>query len=132
MDDIGSTMSHFLTRNSRLIGAGQLPGELYDLGNYPGAIYKPDTSTLVHGKVFELNHPEKVLQQLDYYEGIGIGKPEAAEYQRVQCTVFCKNKEILCWVYLYQQATDSLSLIESGNYSLHHQASPFVRISRDS
>ena len=132
MDDIGSTMSHFLTRNSSLIGAGQIPGELYDLGRYPGAIYKPEATTLVHGKVFELKHPEKVLQQLDYYEGIGIGKPETTEYQRVKCTVLCEDKELECWVYLYQQATDSLALIESGNYSLHHQASSLLRVSRDS
>lgn len=104
-----------------------MPGQLYDLGNYPGAVYQTDAESFVHGKIFELKHPEKVLQQLDYYEGIGSGHNEENQYSRSIITLNCMGEPINCWVYLFQLDPRPFDLIESGNYSSHFVNNPAHR-----
>ncbi len=50
----------------RFLGNGKIQGELYDLGDYPGAIEK--LGTYVHGEVYALVNSGIVLSKLDEYE----------------------------------------------------------------
>ena len=58
-----------LTAEAKLIGKGWAPGALYDCGWYPGAIFSHDSRTRVRGEVYLLKHAERLLADLDHYEG---------------------------------------------------------------
>lgn len=102
-----------LAENSELIGSGKFPGELFDLGNYPGAIHKPNAATWVFGGVFKINNIYTLLPQLDYYEG--IGSPDC-EYKREIIEIETPLGVLPCWTYLYSLNCSDKFKIESGNY----------------
>ena len=78
-----------------------MPGQIFDLGNYPGACYIQGSNTKVSGEVFKMDDPDKMLKVLDEYEGISPEVPEPHEYVRQLCPITCNNDELICWVYIY-------------------------------
>ncbi len=112
----GNEFAAFLMDNSVLYGGGKFKGELYDIGEYPGAIVEPAGNHYVHGQVFLMNKPEMILRRLDDYEGFGIDQPEPNEFIRTLIEVETDDKPLNCWVYLYQLPTEGLWHIRSGNY----------------
>jgi gamma-glutamylcyclotransferase (GGCT)/AIG2-like uncharacterized protein YtfP len=44
--------SQLLHQKARLVGSGFFGGTLYDLGQYPTAIYDQNTDSLVHGEIW--------------------------------------------------------------------------------
>jgi gamma-glutamylcyclotransferase (GGCT)/AIG2-like uncharacterized protein YtfP len=109
-----------LRQHSRYIGEGVINGQLYDVGSYPGALYLPDESTLIHGSVYVLFPDSLVdlLRLLDEYEGVQAvpSKSESDEYIRRIVPVTCASQLINCWIYLYNRPVDSLRQIDSGDY----------------
>ena len=109
-----------LRQHSRYIGEGGINGRLYDIGSYPGALYLPDESTLIHGSVYTLfsDSQANVLRLLDEYEGVQAtpSESEPDEYVRRIVPVTCARQLINCWVYLYNWPVDSLRQITSGDY----------------
>ena len=66
-----------LKSQAKLVGKGSAPGVLYDFGWYPGAVFDADARTRVIGDVFALKNAERLLAQLDHYEGTAEpGKPK--------------------------------------------------------
>jgi gamma-glutamylcyclotransferase (GGCT)/AIG2-like uncharacterized protein YtfP len=112
----GNEFAAFLMENSTLYGDGKFKGELYDIGEYPGAIVQPLCDHYVHGQVFLMNQPDMILRRLDDYEGFGDGQPEPNEFIRTLTEVETDINPLNCWVYLYQLPTDGLWHIRSGNY----------------
>lgn len=105
-------MSDYLFQHSELIGSGYLQGKLFKVSWYPGAVLSEDQSDKVHGSVFKLANNEFVIKKLDEYEGI-----EEGLYKRESVKVVLKdNSDIKCWVYLYNQSTENLKQILSGNF----------------
>ena len=121
MGGIQSPIATYLKSNSDFIGVGHLSGVLYDLGKYPGLIYKKDATAEVTGHVFQLNDPVAMLPNLDYYECVGEGFEAPNEYAREIVPVNLNGTIIDCWTYLYVWSTDGLKIIESGSYLKYFQ-----------
>ncbi|MCB0633636.1 MAG: gamma-glutamylcyclotransferase family protein [Saprospiraceae bacterium] len=116
MQHTDSVMARFLHARAVSRGSAFLPGRLYDLGSYPGAVYDPEEQSMITGQVYKIQSPEEVFPTLDRYEGV-IATPEIpAEYTRTLVPAQHKGQLLSCWIYLYILDTDHLPLIESGNY----------------
>jgi gamma-glutamylcyclotransferase (GGCT)/AIG2-like uncharacterized protein YtfP len=110
-------MSHILARDADFVDHARMRGLLFDLGRYPGATPADDSNSQVLGDVYRLRKPEKILESLDRYEGFDPSQPSGSEYRRVRRKVkLASGKEILAWVYLYNQPTEGQRRIRSGNY----------------
>lgn len=116
LHDIQSMIANHLKTHSRLLGAGQVRGRLYDLGRYPGLVHEPASEQLVYGQVYQLEETESILKTLDKYEGITNDHMVQSEYVRSLIAAQMEDRKIYCWCYLYAGDTSSLTLIESGNY----------------
>jgi len=113
----GFPVSKILQENSRFYDSGTFPGKLYEVGEYPGAVYLPEAESVVYGNILELKNAEFVLTELDKYEEVGEEFPAPNEYVRIRIPVNCPSGEIfMCWVYLYNWPTEELKQITSGKY----------------
>lgn len=106
----------YLQANSTLIGPGNFAGKLYDIGDYPGALFDESCGLKVYGQIAELNNPDKVLAQLDPYEGIGPENKRPYEYTRQLVSIETENGLLDCWVYLYNHPVNGYRQIASGRY----------------
>lgn len=114
--------AQLLHANSRFVGNGFFQGNLYDLGEYPGAKLNRKTGGKVLGQVWELKDPAGIFPQLDYYEGIGPAYAEPTEYRRALVPVQLEGDLILnSWVYLYNWKATGRRKVLSGNYSEYLQ-----------
>ncbi|WP_234736149.1 gamma-glutamylcyclotransferase family protein [Tellurirhabdus bombi] len=109
-------MANYLHGNSTFLGKGYFSGQLYQLGDYPGARYDPEAKSFVHGEIYALNNPDEIFAVLDRYEG--IGETDSDEYVRQVIPVQSETGRLFCWVYLYNQSTQDLSIIDSGKYQV--------------
>ena len=120
--DFDNPFAKFLRQRSRCIGEATFPGLLIDLRNsdtaaYPGAVYQPDSTTLVVGTVYDISHQKQlILTHLDDYEGIGDAFDQPDEYVRAVIPVRCNGAMIDCWIYLYNRPIDKRPVITSGDY----------------
>lgn len=105
----------YLQTNSRYISPGSFNGLLYDLGDYPGALYQPESTATVYGDIVLLDDLE-VFKKLDEYEGYGEGQPQPNLYIRQIIPVDTDNGLIHCQVYLYNLSVDGYPQIISGRY----------------
>lgn len=109
--------AHFLRQHSEYVGEGAFPGELFDLGNYPGALYSPAAPSKVYGSIYSLaSAKEMILKQLDDYEGIGENYAKPHEYVRIVVPVAVAQQLITCWVYVYNWPTSTKKRIDTGDY----------------
>jgi len=97
----------------RLVGACRIPGELYDLGEYPGLTPGEGTVT---GELYEVIDPQG-LRLLDEYEA--YYEHDAVRSLFVRRQVRLIEPELECWVYLYNQPVDGKSRIPAGNWTEH-------------
>ena len=110
-------MSKVLERHADFVSRGRIPGVLYDVGPYPGAVKKSGTRAFVRGDVYRLRDAERALQILDRYEGWDEKKPGSAEFKRSRVMVDVgAGKKIRAWIYLYNRPTAGLPKIRSGDY----------------
>jgi gamma-glutamylcyclotransferase (GGCT)/AIG2-like uncharacterized protein YtfP len=109
-------LRQILNESSR-IGTGTVRGQLYDLGQYPGAKLDPLAESLIVGEVFTLLESQPMLAVLDYYEGFDPADPEASLFIRTRCQVELNDhRQLECWIYVYNQSLASAPLITSGDY----------------
>jgi gamma-glutamylcyclotransferase (GGCT)/AIG2-like uncharacterized protein YtfP len=105
-----------LVARLRPIGGGQLPGHLYYLGRYPGAIFAETAAATVAGEVLELAD-DALLAELDAYEAYDPRRPDAGEYLRRQLTVEVAGGGVIeCWVYELRRIPRNAILIDGGDY----------------
>lgn len=116
MRNFDAPIARSLRQHSDFLGEGLLRGRLFDLGNYPGAVYETDAQTWVKGHIFELHHPETLFPLLDNYEGIGATFPSPNEYTRSLVPVLQAEQTIICYCYVYNLSTAQLTYIASGSY----------------
>lgn len=99
------------------IGEGQIQGELYNLGEYPGAIVGAEFKTKIIGEVYELLEPEQTLEMLDVFEGFIPDELEASLYARTKEAIsLTDGRQLACWMYVYNDWVSTGSLIQSGDY----------------
>lgn len=104
----------FLLNNARFIGRGKLPGRLYDIGRYPGAV--AGGAGFVYGAVYRMGDADGVLKVLDDYEGFGDDYQQPNEFIRQLAGVDMDEGCLQCWVYFYNHSVAGLSCISSGKY----------------
>jgi gamma-glutamylcyclotransferase (GGCT)/AIG2-like uncharacterized protein YtfP len=110
---------HTLLHNqARYINSASMPGKLYEIQHYPGAVPAIAASgCLVHGEVYLLLYPHRLLQVLDNYEECTDRFPQPHEYLRKQRAVTLTDGRILnAWTYLYYRPVSGLIQITSGDY----------------
>lgn len=111
-----NTYAALLKNNSTFVSDGSFNGYLYDLGDYPGAIYQPDSSSLVFGSILLLQNSYEILQAIDDYEGYGPTQPQPNEFIRTIIPIHTENGIAECQVYLYNLPVVGLLEITSGKY----------------
>lgn len=102
---------------ARLAGHGSIAGRLYDLGDYPGAVWSMDGRGQVLGELYELHNPDIAIAILDEYEEFFPAQPEKSLFVRKVVPVTMENgtqKE--AWVYFYNRKVDEADWIPGGNY----------------
>lgn len=116
MSDFRNRMSTRLRSGSRLLGPALIPGDLFDLNGYPGAVYDSNSGNLIHGELYRLMDPKASFHWLDSYEDGGTGDNPDYLYRRIKVPVICKGKKIMAWMYEYIQSTKYLERIDSGDF----------------
>jgi|GEM_PF-194577 len=97
------------------VGKGSVAGELFDLGEYPGAVKSNATAARVIGEVYRLPNLKTALRTLDEYEGVGA---VASLYRRDVTEVTLESGQRLsAWVYWLNEAPPRARRIESGDYA---------------
>lgn len=117
LHSLKNQMADFVKQHSKPFSEGYFIGELYDLGEYPGAVLSENKNDKVWGQVFLLDSTSTVFSQLDEYEGISTRFSQPHLFVRKQVNVTTINDDTVnCWVYLYNLALASHVKIASGNY----------------
>ncbi len=111
-NEFGAYIRQHCTRH----GNGKFKGELYDIGEYPGALLKPDNNQFVHGIIYILDNPDEILKILDDYEGFGADQPQPNEFIRTRISIEGGLGLTDCWVYLYNLPVNGLVQIANGDY----------------
>ena len=102
---MGSMSARFLS--AKFIAEASVPGNLYDLGDYPGLQLGTSDST-VSGEVYEID--DETLKLLDEFE-------VSSNYRRAQCEVTIGAEKRKCWTYEPDPSFYSLQkLITSGDW----------------
>jgi gamma-glutamylcyclotransferase (GGCT)/AIG2-like uncharacterized protein YtfP len=114
--DENNSFAAYLRENSVFYCLGKIRGQLYDIGNYPGAVSATGENDFVYGSVYILNDAPIVLGELDDYEGFGNSFAQPNEFVRDLTIVESENGPIECWIYLYNHPAASLKRIKSGKY----------------
>ena len=96
----------------RRVGRGTAAGEVFDLGEYPAAVFAAG-SAAVHGTVYELppGAEADVLPALDAYEGV----PDL--YLRLAVAVTLDGgRPLTCWAYQFNRDLTGRQPIPTGVY----------------
>lgn len=116
LKEFDNSVAKFLSAHSELVGNAYFHGLLFEIDNYPGAIYIPDIEHKVHGHLLKISHFDPVIQSLDDYEEIGRKFPEPHEYVRKLVRVIHQKCLFEAWTYLYNYGLNNKSWIASGHY----------------
>lgn len=108
-----------LARESSSLGPASLAGaQLYDLGDYPGALPTQDINSIVHGEAVLLSQPRASFEWLDEYEGFVHGADDNNEYDRVVRQVRLAGGETIdAWVYLLRRLPSHARPVVSGRWA---------------
>lgn len=101
----------------RVVGPANVPGRLYDLGEYPGCVLDAECESLIHGVLLELSDLA-VLERLDWYEGYAA-HDESGEslFVRTTCdAALADGRVVHAWVYVYGRDLGGARLIVGGRY----------------
>jgi gamma-glutamylcyclotransferase (GGCT)/AIG2-like uncharacterized protein YtfP len=110
-------MAGRLGGESRIVGPGSVPGRLYDLGAYPGAVAVAAPAERVHGVVLRLANPARSLRWLDAYEGAGEDDREPGAYERVIVRVrLTVGRQVDAWIYYFRGALGRAKYLRGGRY----------------
>jgi gamma-glutamylcyclotransferase (GGCT)/AIG2-like uncharacterized protein YtfP len=102
----------------RWVGRASMPGSLYDLGDFPGAILDANSSGRILGEVHELPNDAGVLAVLDQYEEFDPTDPAGSLFIRVRATATLEDgRKLPCWVYQYNRDPGTAQQIASGDYA---------------
>lgn len=90
-------------------------GELYDLGDYPGAL---PGDGMVSGELYRIRDPG-ILEALDRYEEFYVRKPEDSLFLRRAVSIPGQGE---AWVYFYNGSPDGQRRIASGDWRKRRSA----------
>lgn len=103
--------------HARYVGRGTTQGELYDLGEFPGAQKSQSASTRIIGEIYQLPNPARALRVLDEIEGFRPRDPASSLFRRDTAAILLENdKQLTAWVYWLNREPWPTSRILSGDY----------------
>lgn len=117
--DPSHEMFHVLARNADFLDEGKVRGRLFSLGAYPGMVLSEDVEDNVKGELYQVQSDrwEKVIRELDSYEGCGPDDPEPHDYRRALVDVTtASGQKVRAWAYVLNRPTTHLEEIRSGDY----------------
>jgi gamma-glutamylcyclotransferase (GGCT)/AIG2-like uncharacterized protein YtfP len=114
--DNNNSYGAYLQQHCSLLQPGKLKGRLYDIGDYPGAIADVGSDQYVHGSIYLMDEPEKILEFIDDYEGFGDDQTQPNLFIRIQAVIETDTSKVECWVYVYNLPVEHLPRIRSGRY----------------
>lgn len=123
MSPFQNEMARHFHQNADLIGEARMPGFLYRVSWYPGAVVMPHEAYLnnqwVYGELWELKE-NALFDTLDRYEECSAQDALPHEYQRALQAVelIHLHRSLDAWVYLYQRSVSALEHIKTGRFSL--------------
>ena len=92
-------------------------GVLFDLGEYPGAVFDDASNKRVYGAVFQLPEDSGVLKALERYEGYEPGAYTASLFVRnCEQVDLADGRTMECWAYEYNGNPQGAPVIASGRY----------------
>jgi len=99
-------------------GRGTIRGNLYDLGQYPGArVAGAEPGQRVSGELYRLRDPERALKFLDQYEEFCALQPNKSVFIRELLPVALEDgRRKRAWAYLYNRGIAKAKLIPTGRY----------------
>jgi len=99
-------------------GRGTIRGNLYDLGDYPGArVLGAEPGQRVSGELYRLRDPEIALKTLDSYEEFSPLVPKKSLFVRELVSVTLEGgRKKRAWAYLYNRGIAGARLIPTGCY----------------
>ena len=107
-----------IVKRLRTLGRGRVPGKLFDLGEYPGAIVDVSSNTFVNGLVVELPLDRAALDALDRYEEFDPSNPQNSLFIRTRTTVqLVSGKSVQGWIYVYNRDPGDAPIVRGGEYS---------------
>ena len=110
-------MARRLQARAKLVGRASAPGILYDFGRYPGALFQPEGRDRISGAIFALRNAERLLKQLDTFEGI---IEPASDLRRIEIEVrLDQGGRIDAWAYGLCEPPARASRIGSGDFIAH-------------
>lgn len=111
----GAAPSLTLDLGFRLADRGEcrIPGNLYDLGEYPGL--RPGEGVVV-GELYELLDVD-ALRDLDRFEGHDPTDPERSLF--IRQAVRLLEPDLDAWVYMCNRDVSDAPAIESGDWRAH-------------
>lgn len=103
---------------ARLVGKGKMKGRLYDLGEYPGAVYdSTDFGEYVRGELYEVKNSDRAIRTLDRYEEFFPRQPHKSLFVRIVAPVTLEDgRRENAWVYVYNRPVEDTKLVPSGDY----------------
>jgi gamma-glutamylcyclotransferase (GGCT)/AIG2-like uncharacterized protein YtfP len=105
------------------IGRASVEGQLYDFGQYPGAILDPSSETKVFGLVYELPDDQATLSSLDSYEGFDPNGSDDSLFVRKQTIAMLDDgRRVQCWIYVYNRNPGLAPPISDGDYQKYRAA----------
>jgi len=117
--DLQNPINELLRGYVRFVGRGKFRGVLYDLGEYPGAIYSENPSDYVFGEVYAFDDKEYVFRVLDDFEDYSPDDCQQSLYYREKTRIILDDgNELTCWIYIYNRPVhNKCNIIPSGDYS---------------
>ncbi len=108
----------YLNKTAIFVSCATVPGKLFQIANYPGAVPVPSSIRgVIYGEVYRLTRPQQALRLLDQYEECTSNFPEPHEFRRTVEIVTCANgKRHRAWIYWYCRPTVKLAPICHGDY----------------
>ncbi|MFT4031746.1 MAG: gamma-glutamylcyclotransferase family protein [Siphonobacter sp.] len=110
-------MHKVLQHQAEWISEATIGGKLYLIDWYPGLIKGTKQSERVKGEVYRLQNTDRVLFELDQYEGYYPYDEAHSDYlRRLETVELTTGEQVKAWVYLYNLPTLGLPLITSGDF----------------
>jgi gamma-glutamylcyclotransferase (GGCT)/AIG2-like uncharacterized protein YtfP len=103
---------------AEFVGSGTIRGNLYDLGEYPGAkVVGAEPGQRVRGELYRLRDAEVALKFLDRCEGFSVREPNKSLFVREVVSVASEDgRRKKAWAYLYNRGIAKAKLIPTGCY----------------
>ena len=106
--------SFALDRRLAFIAPCRLPGQLLDLGDYPGLVAGPG---MVAGELFSLPDAA-LLAELDAYEDYDPDDPAGSPYRRV--TMRLTVPDCIAWAYVWQVPVAGAPVVPDGDWAAYY------------